>query len=50
MPAPVAAYAVAITMLLLCGACALVLMRMIDHFDAPEARELPEHRHETVGV
>ena len=38
MPAPVAAYVVAITMLLLCGACALTLMRVIDHFDPPEAR------------
>ena len=44
MPAPVAAYVVAITMLLLCGLCALALMRMIDHVDPPEVRELPEDR------
>ena len=50
MPAPVAAYAVAITMLLLCGACALALMRMIDHFDAPESRKLPEDRQRTVAA
>ena len=50
MPGPVAAYAVAITMLLVCGLCALALIRMIDHFDPPEARELPEDRQETVAV
>jgi hypothetical protein len=47
---PVTAYVVAISMLLLCGLCALALMRMIDHFDPPEARELPEQRHETAHV
>ena len=44
MPAPVAAYVVAITMLLSCGLCALALIRMIDHFDPPEVRGLPEDR------
>ena len=44
MPAPVAAYVVAITMLLSCGLCALALMRMIDHFDPPDVRDLPEDR------
>lgn len=44
MPAPVAAYVVAITMLLSCGLSALALIRMIDHFDPPEVRELPEDR------
>jgi hypothetical protein len=46
MTAPVAAYVVAITTLLSCGLCALALMRMINHFDPPEPRELPEHRQE----
>jgi hypothetical protein len=44
MPAPLAAYVVAITMLLSCGVCALALIRMIDHFDPPEVRDLPEDR------
>ena len=44
MPAPLAAYVVAITMLLSCGLCALALIRMIDHFDPPEVRDLPEGR------
>jgi hypothetical protein len=44
MPAPVAAYVVAITMLLSCGLCALALIRMIDHFDPPDVRDLPEDR------
>ena len=38
MLAPVAAYVVAISMLLTCGLCALALARMIDRFDPPEAR------------
>jgi hypothetical protein len=48
MPVPVAAYVVAITMLLSCGLCALALIRMIDHFDPPEIRDLPERRQETA--
>jgi len=47
---PVAAYVVAISMLLTCGLCALALMRTIDHFDPPEARELPESRQEHLTV
>lgn len=50
MPGPVAAYLVAFSMLLCCGLCALAIMRTIDHFDPPEARELPEHRHQPAGV
>ena len=50
MPGPIAAYVVAFSMLLLCGLCAFAIMRTIDHFDPPEVRDLPEHRHETVGV
>jgi hypothetical protein len=50
MLVPVAAYVVAISMLLTCGLCALALMRTIDHFDPPEARESPEHRQETAAV
>jgi len=42
---PVYAYVVAISMLLVCGLCAVALFRMIDHFDPPEAREVPETRH-----
>ena len=49
MPAPVAAYVVAITMLLSCGLCALALIRMIDHFDPPKVRELPEDRQKTAA-
>lgn len=48
MHAPVAAYVVAITMLLSCGLCALALIRMIDHFDPPKVRQLPERRQETA--
>ena len=50
MPSPVAAYVVAITMLLSCGLCALALIRMIDHFDPPEVRNLPEHRREKTAA
>ena len=50
MPAPVAAYVVAITMLLSCGLCALALIRMIDHFDPPEVRDPPEHRQEKTAA
>ena len=50
MPAPVAAYVVAITMLLSCGACALALIRMVNHFDPPEVRELPEDRQEKTAA
>jgi hypothetical protein len=50
MPVAFAAYVVAITMLLSCGLCALALIRMIDHFDPPEVRELPEHRHDTEAA
>ena len=50
MDVPVAAYVVAITMLLFCGLCALALIWTIDHFDPPEVRNVPEHRQETVGV
>ena len=45
---PVYAYVVAISMLLVCGFCALALFRTIDHFDPPEAREVPEKRHQAV--
>ena len=50
MPAPVGAYVVAITMLLLCGLCALALMRMIDHFDPPEIRQLPNERRDKTAA
>ena len=50
MPAPVAAYVVAITMLLSCGLCALALIRMVNHFDPPEVRELPEDRQEKTAA
>lgn len=50
MLAPVAAYVVAISMLLTCGLCALALVRTIDHFDPPEARHSPEHREEKLAV
>lgn len=50
MPAPVAAYVVAVSMLLICALCAFAIMRTIDHFDPPEVRDLPEDRHQTVGV
>jgi hypothetical protein len=50
MPAPVAAYVVAISMLFTCGLCALALIRMIDHFDPPEARQAPEYRQENAAV
>lgn len=50
MPGPIAAYLVAFSMLLICGLCALAIIRTINRFDPPEVRNLPEHRHETVGV
>jgi hypothetical protein len=39
MTATVAAYVVAFTMLLVCGLCALALVRTIDHLDPPGDRE-----------
>ena len=50
MHEPVFAYVVAVSMLLFCGLCALAIFRTIDHFDPPEARQAPEHRHDTVSV
>lgn len=35
---PAAAYVVAITMFVVCGLCALALIRTIDHFDPPGSR------------
>jgi Tfp pilus assembly protein PilX len=37
------AYVVAVTMLLVCGLCALALMRTIERLDPPDARESPGH-------
>jgi hypothetical protein len=50
MIAPVAAYVVAISMLLTCGLCALAFKRTIDHFDPPEAAKSPEIRQEKASV
>ena len=50
MPVATGAYVVAFSMLFVCGGCALALMRMIDRFDPPEVRDLPERRQEIVGV
>jgi hypothetical protein len=36
------AYVVAIIMLLFCGLSAFALIRTVNHFDPPEARDLPE--------
>jgi hypothetical protein len=47
---PVYAYVVAVSMLMVCGLCALALFRAIDHFDPANTRETPEDRHETVRV
>jgi hypothetical protein len=50
MHEPFYAYVVAISMLFVCGLCALTIFWAIDHFDPPEARELPEDRQKTVPV
>jgi hypothetical protein len=52
MPAtvPVAAYVVAISMLVTCGLCALALIRMIDHFDPPEVRNVPENNKDVAAA
>jgi len=36
------AHLVAVSTLLFCGICALMLTSMLRHFDPPEAREAPE--------
>jgi hypothetical protein len=50
MHEPVFAYVVAISMLLVCGLCALAIFKTIDHFDPPEARELPENRQKNAAA
>lgn len=50
MHEPIYAYVVAISMLLICGGCALALFTTIDHFDPPEDREAAKTRHDTVSV
>jgi hypothetical protein len=52
MPAtvPVAAYAVAISMLVTCGLCAITLIRMVDQFDPPEVRNVPENNQDVAAA
>src|SRR5205823_1289854 len=50
MHEPIYAYVIAISMLLVCGVCALAMFRTIDHFDPPEVREVPEERHQAAAV